>query len=763
MTKLSGYLEDAFGMAIPNCTIELKAQKTTLSVITKTSAFSSPNGEGFYEMNVKPGQYSVILLMDGYSPKQVGEITIYLDSPDGTLNDFLLVPNSNEIKPELITALEQVRYENQQIVEKAKQEVQLLTQNMQHIAEQTKEEINQSTQQALDAKNLAEQAKIDAQNLLSNVVKKSGDEISGNLKINGSLTSENLVDVATNIGRTGAIPLKVVSSDIDIYNLPAGYRGMCDLVNYKTAKLPRWMYIHKIVNRDSGSKGTIAIAYNYHNGATFVGCTNGEGENSKIGWKEYITSTGGTLTGQLTSTHENPIRFKSKDRSMIFRWIGNVFTLLFTNKGDPDGSWNALRPLEINPDNGMVKLGHGVSIHGDATKNGIKIPVVTEVANQLIGAATGGGIRYAKIAIGHITVLERGNVSFLASGANNYGSTNNNLEYVSFSSRTNSNKATIIHQIITPVSHPNHQNIYGWVHNPANNTVELWIKSPGYASDFGLTRLSGYDSSRMSICDQIVWQSAEPQNIVYTEPSNVLMKGDYGFGASQYYIQDMNDADKTMPTQIAYAQGGATSGTPLGNDTALIHFRGNINRAWQIALDSWGSGHLCYRVRNNAPFSNWITVMTNRNTTTDANGFLKKASPIVRLINPHDKIAQETCKEDAFYCSGEGYVNDEAKEVEIKYLGVGHYEVHGSLGFAKKGWYIETPEDANGNKKLFVEYSTDSENIITVQTYKKSFENGEFIAGEPMDIPEGRWIDLRLDMPVVASLNDKIPEEVEFN
>lgn len=191
MTKISGYLKDGRGRPIANCVIELKAKKNTSSVIVETSSFDSPNGEGYYEMEVEPCQYAVTLLIRGFPAKHVGEITVYSDSPDGTLNDFLLVPNSNEIKPELITALEQVRYENRQIVEKAKQDVQQLAQQTQNIATQTEQnilsiaeqttgEINKSVQSALDAKN-------EAQNSLSNVVKKSGESIQN---IDGTLNAD---------------------------------------------------------------------------------------------------------------------------------------------------------------------------------------------------------------------------------------------------------------------------------------------------------------------------------------------------------------------------------------------------------------------------------------------------------------------------------------------------------------------------------------------------------------------------------------------
>ncbi|MBW4008556.1 hypothetical protein HG532_00735 [Moraxella osloensis] len=116
----------------------------------------------------------------------------------------------------------------------------------------------------------------------------------------------------------------------------------------------------------------------------------------------------------------------------------------------------------------------------------------------------------------------------------------------------------------------------------------------------------------------------------------------------------------------------------------------------------------------------------------DANGFIKKASPIVRLFA--DKIE----------------VNDEAEEQGITFekLGVGDYLVKGSLGFAQEGWYIEMPKDANGNVLVAVFYEQLENNDISVKTYAKKFdeETGDIVANtaKPRDIPTTRWIDLRL-------------------
>ncbi|EPG4685671.1 pyocin knob domain-containing protein, partial [Acinetobacter baumannii] len=66
----------------------------------------------------------------------------------------------------------------------------------------------------------------------------------------------------------------------------------------------------------------------------------------------------------------------------------------------------------------------------------------------------------------------------------------------------------------------------------------------------------------------------------------------------------------------------------------------------------------------------------------------------------------------------------------------------------QEGWYIEVPKDANGNTVVAVEYSTLENGDLSIKTYKRKFdvEKAAIVADleNPLDIPEGRWIDIRL-------------------
>ncbi|HHL8745796.1 TPA: prophage tail fiber N-terminal domain-containing protein [Escherichia coli] len=57
-------------------------------------------------MDVEYGQYSVILLVEGFPPSHAGTITVYEDSQPGTLNDFLGAMTEDDVRPEALRRFE---------------------------------------------------------------------------------------------------------------------------------------------------------------------------------------------------------------------------------------------------------------------------------------------------------------------------------------------------------------------------------------------------------------------------------------------------------------------------------------------------------------------------------------------------------------------------------------------------------------------------------------------------------------------------------
>lgn len=287
------------------------------------------------------------------------------------------------------------------------------------------------------------------------------------------------------------------------------------------------------------------------------------------------------------------------------------------------------------------------------------------------------------------------------------------------------------------------------------NSIALKISSDNYSHIF-------YDSETQQRTSILVYNPTKNEwnfpyvNDVTINGKSVLKIGDYGIGSLTG--AKLDNPDETL--KGGYYATRTTEFTELTeyqnrNDSASLVVYPAWTEKWyveKLAVVQSKTPRIYYRCATPGGKQSWYESITTANSTVDSNGFYKKASPIMRLFG-----GENINLADGFTQSGCGLVNDLAQGVFAKRIDVGHYEIHGSLGFAKEGWYITLPEDANGNKKFFAEYSVDDNNVITVKTYTKKFSTKlcEIVAGDPIDITDGRWIDLRLDMP-----EDVIEEEI---
>lgn len=184
-------------------------------------------------------------------------------------------------------------------------------------------------------------------------------------------------------------------------------------------------------------------------------------------------------------------------------------------------------------------------------------------------------------------------------------------------------------------------------------------------------------------------------------------------------------------------QGGSTANSlymPMRYGTLMgYHANDSIGTySWQLFKGVQGH-QMSYRYgAGSDAWSAWGHLKTSFNTSVDANGFLKSASPVVKLFNDHIELNSDA----------------EKQPIEFKKVDVGDYLLKGSLGFAQEGWYIEVPKDANGNTIVAVVYDTLENGDISIKTFKRKFdfELAAVVADleMPMDIPEARWVDIRL-------------------
>lgn len=224
--------------------------------------------------------------------------------------------------------------------------------------------------------------------------------------------------------------------------------------------------------------------------------------------------------------------------------------------------------------------------------------------------------------------------------------------------------------------------------------------------------------------------------MVGTAAGNVVEVGAFGLGSS--VVSGLNVKSSSYMDNIDLAK---SESFPYSNEAIpspygfLSRFAGGtqVGNRWVVDLIYGTNNELYSRLSvNSSSFGGIKKILTTANTTVDANGFIKAASPIAKLFA--DKIEP----------------NNEAADQNIVFqkIDVGHYLIKGSSGFAQEGWYIETPKDANGNILFAVNYEQLENGDIEVKTYKKKFdlESASIVADleNPVDITLNRWIDIRL-------------------
>lgn len=107
-TRLYGILTDGLNKPIVNATVALLAKGNTITVLNGSEAVFRTDGEGAYNVTVQAGHYKVIIGPQGIEPYKAGEIIIYSDSPEGSLNGYLINWAPEELTPDVIKQVQQL-------------------------------------------------------------------------------------------------------------------------------------------------------------------------------------------------------------------------------------------------------------------------------------------------------------------------------------------------------------------------------------------------------------------------------------------------------------------------------------------------------------------------------------------------------------------------------------------------------------------------------------------------------------------------------
>ncbi|EKS8112785.1 phage tail protein [Salmonella enterica] len=252
---------------------------------------------------------------------------------------------------------------------------------------------------------------------------------------------------------------------------------------------------------------------------------------------------------------------------------------------------------------------------------------------------------------------------------------------------------------------------------------------------------------------------------------DIMTVGSFGIGAKDgAYAFEVNDFSAV---QVAMSGSGLrtyrNNGFLGGGDQSIAQYSPTI---WVGTGDTWASLSFPYSpagkiaVASGSESSGRMVVRLiwdNSNTVVDGNGFIKQASPVVRIF------------------SDGGYeTNDESEGVVVTRIQTGEYLIEGCTGLnADAAWGgidggFEIPVDRNKQPRIWLDYKVNADGSILVRTFHRVHHSAppfaqnrigntdndgvftETVAdGEPVDIPADSFVSVRVEMPENSIWNKK--------
>ena len=271
-------------------------------------------------------------------------------------------------------------------------------------------------------------------------------------------------------------------------------------------------------------------------------------------------------------------------------------------------------------------------------------------------------------------------------------------------------------------------------------TTPLSLKQGGMGSDNAA-------GARVNLEAASIWNSFS---------SNIINKNIQNYPPRTGYWQAVNN--QWTPKQY----GGVLCFNNSGNEKNDF-VEGQVSRWMFISDDNKIYLRMTYTASGQTVDTPWIKQWGQANTTIDANGALKPASPIVKIFG-----------------NGSAELNDESEGVTVKRESTGVYLISGVVGLnADPLWGgidggVVIPTDINNQPLVWADFCVEPDGDIVLKTYHRTHpgapefarnligiknNDGSFTEtvkdGEPVDIPAGRWVDVRVQMPEDSLWNQK--------
>ncbi|WP_436875928.1 pyocin knob domain-containing protein [Siccibacter turicensis] len=236
------------------------------------------------------------------------------------------------------------------------------------------------------------------------------------------------------------------------------------------------------------------------------------------------------------------------------------------------------------------------------------------------------------------------------------------------------------------------------------------------------------------------------QTLTLPEGDGVIMKwGDYGIGSAQGVIPSGSPINANNATYNGFYTGNGAGGINFINEymPLLVLSRNDGGNIGQIQVG--GTGTLGSRAKLSGSWTPWRVSWSDGNTTVDSNGFIKRASPVVKI-----------------FTNGNFETNEESEGVIVTRQAEGVYLIEGCLGLNSDGGWggpdggFEIPVDRNKQPLLWLDYEVNADGSVLVKTYHRVNDSAPSFAqnliegkknGDPVDIPTLVYVSVRLQMP----------------
>lgn len=242
----------------------------------------------------------------------------------------------------------------------------------------------------------------------------------------------------------------------------------------------------------------------------------------------------------------------------------------------------------------------------------------------------------------------------------------------------------------------------------------------------------------------------------YSPSGKILSEGDFGVGG----------AASAISNELAcgfYRTVAGASGNPLNNSGVILNYQVYGAAAYTRFATSYELAvpRVFVSTKVNNTYYPYYEFYTTGNTTRAADGSIKAASPIVRIVKSKDDCTRPDIDEADFAWCGAGVANAEAEGVTLTREATGVYLLKGSAGLAKSGWQMSPPRDPQGSGDMgIVEAEQAEDGSLIIRLYKRRYvlsDDGdiELQKGAAIDVPPTSWIDVRLDMPENSIWNQR--------